>query len=298
VLQVFLEVILPVALVAVVGGWVGRRLAFDLGTFSRAVFWLFSPMLVFRGISSLELDGGEIVRVVGVATGVFVVNLVVAQVVARARGEDERGIASATICSALANQGNLGLPLSRLAFGAVGLELGTLVWITNLILGNSLGVAAASFGRLDLRRALVAPLRYPSLYTAAAGILVNVTNVHLPLAITDATGSLADAAIPCMLVVLGLQFRPPSRGDLLDPALISANRLLLGPLAAWGIAGAVGLGGVAWRESIMMAGMPTAVMATILAAQLDARPEATVRTVVLSTLASLATLTVLISILR
>jgi predicted permease len=303
VLSVFLEVILPVALVAAAGGVIGRKLSFDLDTFSKAVFWLFSPCLVFNGISQVDQAGGEVLRVVAVAASVFAANIVLAQVVSRVRGDDERAVASATLASGLANQGNLGLPLSRLAFGAAGLELGTLVWVTNLVLGNSVGIAAASLGRSTsgrspLRSAAVAPFRFPAIYAAAAGIVVNVANLDLPVAIHESVASLAGAAIPCMLIVLGLQFHLPSRGDLVDPVLVSANRLVVGPLVAWGAAAGLGLAGVGLRESIMMAGMPTAVMVTIMAAQLDARPAAAVRTVVVSTLGSLATLTVLISILR
>jgi predicted permease len=298
VLSVFAGVILPVALVTVVGGVVGRRLTFDLGTFSRAVFWLFSPCLVYRGIAGVDRAGGEVVRVVAVSAGVFVANIAVAQVVSRARGDDERGVACATLASGLANQGNLGLPLSSLAFGTAGLELGTIVWVTNIVLSNSLGVAAASVGRVPLRQVVLTPLRYPSLHMAVVGLVVNMAGLSPPLAFRSGVDTLAGAAIPCMLVVLGLQFQVPSRGDLVDPALVSVNRLVLGPVVAWALVTLTGLGGVAADESIMMAGMPTAVMVTILAVQLDARPALAVRTVVVSTMASLATLTVLITLLR
>jgi predicted permease len=101
-----------------------------------------------------------------------------------------------------------------------------------------------------------------------------------------------------MLIVLGLQFHAPSRRDLVDPLLVSANRLVLGPLVAWAAASALGLGGVPWATSILLAGMPTAVMVTILSAELDARPALAVRCVIVSTMLSLATLTVLITLVR
>ena len=85
---------------------------------------------------------------------------------------------------------------------------------------------------------------------------------------------------------------------LAEPLAACVNRLVIGPLVAWPLAAAIGLGGVTARTSIMMAGMPTAVMSTILAIELDARAELVVRTVVLSTLLSIASLTVLITILR
>jgi predicted permease len=104
--------------------------------------------------------------------------------------------------------------------------------------------------------------------------------------------------VPSMLVVLGLQFRRPRLDDLAEPVASSVNRLVIGPLVAWPIGALIGLGGVTARTSIMMAGMPTAVMSTILAIELDARPELVVRTVIVSTLLSIASLTILIGILR
>jgi predicted permease len=101
-----------------------------------------------------------------------------------------------------------------------------------------------------------------------------------------------------MLVVLGLQFRRPKLDDLTEPIATCVNRLVIGPLAAWPLAALLGLHGVPGRTSIMMSGMPTAVMTTILAVELDARPELAVRNVVLTTLVSIASLTVLITLLR
>ena len=120
----------------------------------------------------------------------------------------------------------------------------------------------------------------------------------MPVAIRDTVDTLADAAIPCMLVVLGLSFHLPKRDHLTEPFAASVNRLVVGPLAAWPLAAAVGLGGVTSSTTIMMAGMPTAVVTTILALQLGLRSELAVRAVVVSTALSVVSLTVLITLLR
>ena len=52
-LDVLLEVVLPVLLVAAVGGIVGNRLQFSIETFSKAEFHLFSPCLVFMSIAEI-----------------------------------------------------------------------------------------------------------------------------------------------------------------------------------------------------------------------------------------------------
>jgi predicted permease len=300
VLDVFLEVVLPVLLVAAAGGYAGRRLGLSLETLSKAVFYLFSPCLVFTSISTIELSGGDIARLVAVAVGVFVANAVVAFGWSAARDSDRPTRAASVLNSCVVNQGNMGLPMAALAFGDAGLRIAVVVFVTGVLLWSSAGIALASLARgtHSPRRAMLAPLRYPSIYAAVAGALVNVADIDLPVAIAESAGSLGDASVPTMLVVLGLQFRRPNLDGIAEPLAATVNRLVIGPLVAWPLAAAIGLGGVAGRTSIMLAGMPTAVMSTILAIELDARAELVVRTVILSTLLSVVSLTVLITVLR
>jgi malate permease and related proteins len=298
--DVLFEVVLPVLLVAAAGGIVGKRLGFSTETMSRAVFYLFSPCLVFTSISDIELSGGDIGRLIAVAVGVFAVNAIVASIWSSARHSDRRTRASAVLAACVVNQGNMGLPMARLAFGEAGLAIAVVMFVTGVVLWSSAGIALGAWARGTHTgaRAALAPLRYPSIYAAALGAFVNIANIDLPTLFRESTGTLADASIPCMLVVLGLQFRRPRLDDLAEPLATSVNRLLIGPLAAWPLAALVGLEGIPARTSIMMAGMPTAVMTTILATELDARPELAVRNVVVTTILSIASLTVLITLLR
>lgn len=299
-LDVFFKVVLPVLLVAALGGYASRRLGFELDTLSKAVFYLFSPCLVFISLAEIEVSGGDVARLVAVAVGVFVANAIVAFGWSAARGSDRSTRAAAVLNSCVVNQGNMGLPMAALAFSDDGLRIAVVVFVAGVLLWSSAGIALASLARgmHSPRRAMVAPLRYPSIYAAVAGAIVNVTDADLPAAITESTRTLGDASVPTMLVVLGMQFRRPRLDDLAEPMAATVNRLVLGPLVAWLIAAAIGLGGVTARTSIMLAGMPTAVMSTILAIELDAKPDLVVRTVILSTLLSIASMTVLISILR
>jgi predicted permease len=300
VLHVLLEVVLPVLLVAVAGGVVGRRLSLSLETMSKVVFYLFSPSLVFVSIADTNVTGGDMARVLTVAALVFGINAVVSFMWAGMRGADARTRAALVLSGSVVNQGNLGLPMARLAFGEEGLQVAVVIFVASVVLWSTAGIALGTIARglHSPRRAITAPLRYPSIYAAIAGGVVNVANIDLPVAVRETTGTLAQAAIPCMLVVLGLQFRRPRLGGLLDPAVTTSNRLLLGPLVAWPLAAVLGLGGVTADTSVMMAGMPTAVMSTILAAELDANAELVVSTVILSTLCSIVTLTFLIALLR
>jgi predicted permease len=300
VLDVLLEVVLPVLLVAAVGGWVGRKLGFSTDTFSKAVFHLFSPCLVFLSIADIELEAGDIGRLVGVAIIVFAANALAAWLWGAARRTDPATNATNILTASVVNQGNMGLPMATLAFGDAGLQVAVLIFVTGVVLWSSAGIALGSLasGAGSRRRAMTAPLRYPAIYATLLGALVNIADIELPVFVRETTSTLGQAAIPCMLVILGLQFHRPKLDDLADPVATSVNRLVIGPLVAWPAAVALGLTGVAADTSIMMAGMPTAVMTTILAVELGGRAQLAVRTVIVTTLLSVPSLTVLIWLLR
>jgi malate permease and related proteins len=295
VLGVFAEVMLPVLLVAAVGGAAGRRLRIPVETLADLVFFVFSPALVFVSIADIELAGGEIVRIVAVVVAVFAANLALAVGWSRLRRDDARTAATGALAASLPNHGNLGLPIAALALGDAGLRVAVVAFTAGASLQSSAGVAVGSAGRVPLRQALVSPLRYPALYAAAAGVVVNAAAVELPTSLAVSTASLADAAIPCMLTVLGMQFHWPRVGHLLESLAASTNRLLVGPLVAWLTATALGLDGTVRAAVLISSAMPTAVMVTILAAQLGGRTDLAVRAVVVSTLLSLITLTVLVA---
>jgi predicted permease len=298
VLNVVGTVILPVFAVAAIGGYFGRRLGFSVETFSKAVFFLFSPALVFRYTSTLELDGTVIVRITILCIAVFVANNLVALTWSRIRGEDARTRASGMLTASVANQGNLGLPVAKLAFGDAGLQVAVLVYVVGVVMWSSAGIAIGSVGHVDIRRALTAPLRYPLIYAACFGTLANLTNVNLPTIIDEPVAELAGAAIPAMLIVLGLQFSVKGTGSLIDPIAASINRLIIGPLVAWPIAILLQLDGVTRGTAILSLGMPTAVLVIVLTTELGCRPDLAVRTVVVSTAMSVASLSVLVWLVR
>jgi malate permease and related proteins len=298
--RVLLDVVAPVLIVAFIGGVVGRRVGMATETMSRAVFYLFSPALVFTSLSTIKAGSGDVARLVGIAVGVFIMNVVVSTLWGTLRHHDRPTRATSLLSNSVVNHGNMGLPMARLAFGEAGLQLAVVIFVTGVVLWATFGImlANAVAGRGTWRTSLRAPLKYPSIYAAGLGVIVNGFEIHLPTFITDSTKSLGQASIPCMLVVLGLQFRRPDVRQLFEPAAVAVNRLVLGPLGAWGIAAAIGLHGTPAKIGILLCGMPTAVMTTILARELDGKPELAVNTVLVTTLASIGSLTVLISLLR
>jgi predicted permease len=108
---------------------------------------------------------------------------------------------------------------------------------------------------------------------------------------------LSDAAIPAMLVVLGIQLsRASMRGQIRPILMASSLRLLAGPLLAFGLVLLFGMSGYARQVSIVQAGMPTAVATGVLATEFGSDAEFATATILVSTVLSMATLSVLLAL--
>lgn len=298
-LRVFLEIVLPVALVAIVGGLVGRWRRVPVAPVSSLVFYLLSPALVFHSMVTTQVSAGVSFRIIGVMFLVFVAMWAFSfawSTVAR-HGPPLR--AAFALGATIPNVGNMGLPVAQLAFGKAGLDIAVMNFVVGAAFANSLGIAIASMAGGSPREALRAPFRYPALYAAAAGLAVNGLGVSLPITLDAPITSLSNAAVPVMLCVLGLQLQHAvGREHLVDTVSVNAGRLLIAPVVAWFACTLLGLDDVSRATLTVLSAMPTAVTATIIATEFRAVPEFVTRVVVTSTLLSMATLTALITIVR
>jgi predicted permease len=300
VIGVFLDVLLPVLLVAWLGSAVATRVGLPLAPLASLTFNVFSPALVFESLRDIRASGSTVGRVVVVVAFGFALAAALSTAWSKLNGEDRETTAAAALCGAVANMGNMGLPIATLAFGARGLDVAVVAFVTASVLTYSGGIVLASLASGTARAALSAPLRVPALWASAAALAVRYGDLPVPGVIEVSAGSLAGAAIPTMLIVLGLQVRGhvPTVDDLRPLLGAAAIRLVVSPLVAAGAVAAVGLGGVAGRTLILLGGMPTAVNTTIIASQYRARPALVTQTVVATTLLSLVSLTALLSVLR
>jgi hypothetical protein len=298
-LDVFLDVVLPVALAAVFGGVLGRWRGIPVDATAALTFYIFAPALVFHSMANTSLSAHDTIDVVAVLLASFVAMYAASLLWSLLRGHDAPMRAAVAVGATTPNVGNMGLPVSQLAFGELGLQVAVMNFVAGAVLVNTAGIAIAATAGGSRRDALLAPLKYPALYAALLGVLVNVADINLPKAIDEPAATLGAAAIPTMLVVLGLQLSNLSLGeDVVDTLAVNVARLLISPAAAWLCVEALGIEGVTRGTLIVLAAMPTAVSAIVLATTFKARPVFVTQVVVSSTLLSMATLSVLITLVR
>ncbi len=292
-LPIFIQTLLPVFLVAAAGYGLASRLEIDSKSIGRLLFYLATPSLVFRSLYQSQLDFAILQQVAVVAVSVGILSGLFGWFVSR--GERRQRRAALILTSAVSNNGNMGIPISFFAFGEIGLALGSIYYVVTSFLSNTLGVIIASSGRTTVASALSQSLRVPVLYAATAGLLLNLCQSELPQPLFRTIDLLANAAIPGMLILLGIQLRKAPLTRI--PAVIlrsTAVRLLIGPVLAWLLCWFLSIDGVERNVLILQAGMPTAVMAAVLSTEYDTEPELVATVILVSTLISMVTLSVLL----
>jgi len=297
-LRLFANNLLPILLVAGGGYLAGKRLKVEVRSISRVVFYLFSPCLLFDLLVSNHFETGDMLRMVGFAVASILVVGAITWLLGRLIKLERKMLAVVLLCTLSLNAGNYGLSLNSFAFGEEALAYASLFFVTSAVITYTLGVTVASLGRAGLVDSLKGLLKVPVVYVFPLALIFIAMEWELPLPLGRTVSLLDDAAIPGMLIVLGLQLQSNHRArDIRALTLAVGMRLLGGLGVGLMLATVFGLGGMAYNAGILEASMPTAVLATILATEYDAEPGFVTTAVFASTLLSPLTLTPLLLVL-
>ena len=298
-LTILAEDILPIFLVASAGFLLARHFHVDVKSLSRVTFNALAPCLVFTQLVTSRVGVAEFGRIFAFTILLVAAIGTLARLVAIPFRLDRPQLMAFLIVVMFSNAGNYGLSVVLFAFGRDVLARAVIYFVTSALLVYSVGSLMASSGRTGLRGAARGLVRVPALWALVAAALVMWTGVTLPTAVFRPIDLLGSAAIPVMLLVLGMQFEKgawPERPGLVATA--SALALVGSPLLGYALAPLVGLQGIARQAVLVEAAMPSAVITTILALEFDVSPRFVTSVVVVTTLASSVTVSTIIALLK
>lgn len=315
-----LMIILPI-FALILAGWCARRggvLGPQAATeINRFVVWLALPALLF-GIMA-KADWAEIWQplfigsFVGGALAVFALTLVW-----RCRSRPLADAAIDGLNAGYANTAFVGFPLMLAVFGPAGLAptlIATILTVCVLFAGAlivvDIGLQTGGSKRAMLANLLRSLARNPLVLAPAAGALVLAGGWELPGPVDRFVTLLGAAASPCALVGLGLFLADNARGSRGEATegkgSTDAGRVVMGlvalkllgqPLLTWLLAAHVfHLSPMLTSAVVLLAALPTGT-GPFMAAEYHRREAAiTARVILLSTVLSLATLTVLLMLI-
>lgn len=298
-LSILVSDILPIFAIAMVGFLIERRAAGSVRTLSSITFNALSPCLVFTQLVTSRLSGSDVgymvLYCVLLMTGMGIVGGLSAMMLRL----DGKALSSFLLVVLFSNSGNYALPLILFAFGSETLAHASVYFVTSAILVYTVGVFIAAKGGQDLGSAARRLLRVPALYALAAAGLLSLFHLTPPKMVMRPVGMLSDAALPMMILILGMQLKravAPNRPRVVGTAV--ALSLIIAPLIGLGLTLLLGFSGAARAAAITLASMPAAVVTTVLALEFDLDSSFVTSTVFVSTLLSPLTLVPIIAWLQ
>lgn len=198
----------------------------------------------------------------------------------------------------------LGFPLINRAFDAPSAALGVTVAVLHLVVGLILSIAAVEYWVIKSRK----PLSYlrdfvknPLFLSLAAGIIVNLIKPTGTVyeAVEKPLSMLGQTASPLALFALGGFLHGKFLREHLRPALLLAGvKLAVVPLVFWLSLNYLGAGQGIAAVSTLVAAMPAAVTAFVLAEKYNLDHELVANTILISTGLAVFTISILLVMVK
>ena len=313
--QAILNVAFPIFGVILAGYLAGhwRILGGEATTALNAFVSYFAlPVLFFVTLArtpvAAVLDPALMVGFGAAVAATFAVGMASTRLVSQ--GTRKAGLAAMSLQGIAASWGNvgyMGVPLCLAAFGEAGLPPAMLAVIVTSVIAMVFGVmlieleVAAGHGPLrTFVKAAFNVARNPLPMSIALGIAASAVSLPIPTPVEKWLDLMGSAAAPCALFAIGLFLSDKSiKSGLAEAGLATLIKLLLQPLlAALILPWFIDLGSVAGRVALLMAALPTAANAFVLAKQFDISVEQNTASVLLSTAFSVVTVSALLVWLR
>lgn len=289
-------------------GWVVGR-AGVLGAHGRYVlnrttFFVASPALVLVGLLGSDVRSVFslpmlVAAVSGLTTGVLLI--VGLALFTRRRGAD---LVVTAISGSVVNGANMGFPIAAYVLGDISHALPVILFqqavYTPLYLFVLHRVTEKDAqGAAGVLRSIVAN---PVIIASALGLVLVLIGVRVPEVMLEPVQSLADMAIPAMLLAYGLSLhgsRPLAKDDGYRGliAVASGAKLLAMPLIALGFGLLLGMRGDHLYEVVVMAALPTAQNVYVAAARYRASENLARDTVLITTIGTVLVLLLISAVL-
>ncbi|HSW31315.1 MAG TPA: AEC family transporter [Longimicrobiales bacterium] len=305
-----LDLVAPVFGLVALGFVAVRSSVLDTGGVRGLVAFVFNfalPVLLFRTMVGMEIPEripwSVLVAFYVPALTIYALGMALARW-GFGRPTHEQAIFG--MASSFSNTVFLGIPIALPALGPdaalpvlliVAFHSATFMPLTLALvhLGRGVGVSASE-QTATLARSLV---KDPIVMGILVGLAANLGSVALPGWLDRLAELLATAAMPCALFAMGASLAgSPAGTDGTAPWTLAAMKLVAHPLLVWVVAVPVlGLRGVWADAAVLMAAMPTGVNVYLFGARHDAAAPVAARTVLVATVASVATISAVLALL-
>ena len=297
-----IETILAIILLILVG-YISKRIGLlkyeDSITLNKIVVNIAIPSLIFLAMYTADLSNIKVlipITLICIVTGSLSGLLVYLFSVARGYSKKTKWTLVGT--STLFNSGFLGYPVVLGIFGASGLVRAVFYDMGSTILFLCLGILFIIIFEGKYTSIIRRTFLFPPIWGIILGIFANFMHLNIGVLPLNVLQYLSGAAIPIIMISLGLSLEVGGLKNYLDAAsFVSFIRLAVSPVIAILIIYILGLTGLESTVTIIEAGMPSAMLSLVLAASYDLDIKAAAACIFLSTVLSMISLPILIYLL-
>ncbi|RME63176.1 MAG: AEC family transporter, partial [Caldilineae bacterium] len=201
---IFINIVMPVFVLVLLGALAGRTLELEARTMTRYAYYLLAPAFVLNIIGDANVSGALALRMIGYIVVVEVGCALLGYGVARLLGRSRKMIGAYILVGVFGNVGNFGLPIIEFRLGTEALVPATVYFLAVSTTSFIIGVAAAGGSQGGVLAGVKSVVRTPALVAIIPALLFNMSG-GMPVALERIVNLLAGAMIPTMLATLGVQ---------------------------------------------------------------------------------------------
>jgi hypothetical protein len=295
-MYLFLNVILPIIAVFATGFILQRIRLLDVKSVSAVSIYILMPALVFVGLYDAEFNSSYVIILIYMFL-LFFLMVFLNKMLARIFKWSPSVESASILSTGFMNSGNYGIPVVLFSIGNAALPFAVFIMVIQSLQNNFFGVYYASRSTSGIKRAWVNVAGMPTTYAAILAILFSVLNVRVPEAVYSTLSMVGDAAIPVMMIVLGMQLASINSMKI-NWQVISAAVILkmaVAPLFAFIFVWLADVDPLIGVILIVISAMPTAATTTMYAIEFDTEPDLVSSITFISTAVSIVSLTVLLN---
>ncbi len=293
-----LLIVLPAFLIFLVGFIGQKTIGFDIRSISKMALYIMSPFLAFRTFYTNPLTIDYFYIILFCLILCFCLMLIV-WVTALLTKATKQQLAAMMLGGAFMNSGNYGAPIVLFALGTIGFDFAVIMMVFQSFLMNSIGLFFASLGgeeEASVRESFRRIIRMPVIHGAIAGILLQMLSLQIPAAFMEAISLVADASIPTVMLVLGMQLAviANKRVAYRYVTWVTVIRMAVSPIIAVVIVHFMPISMLLKQVLIIQAAMPAAANTTMFAIQFGTEPDLVSFTTLITTILSIVTIPIVL----
>lgn len=291
-------IILPVLIIFGIG-FIGQKLiGFDIKSISTAALYLMSPFLAFRTFYTNPLNM-DYIYIIAFCLILTVALFAVVWITGKLMGATMPQMSAMILGGVFMNSGNYGAPVVLFAFGAIGFDYAVVMMVFQSLLMNTIGIFFASLGgeeKATLHESFQRVIRMPLIYAAFLGVGMQAIHVDLPQPLMEGISMVADASIPTVMLVLGMQLAAIQRKRVAYRYVtaITIIRMIASPIIAMVILLFMPVNDLLRSVLILQTAMPAAANTTMFALQFGTEPDLVSFTTFITTIISIVTIPIVL----